>query len=232
MRGVVRVKICGITSLKEALLAIGCGADALGFLVGLNYRTDDEIDISAAKEIIASLPPFVSSVLVTHRKELTWVADTCQRLGCNTIQLHGDFAREQIPRLRSQVPYVRIIKAVHVVDAGSIAVASNVAQLVDAVLLDTKTPTRIGGTGLTHDWSISAKIVKEIATPVILAGGLKVGNVSAAIAKVRPFAVDVNSGVENADGSKSREKIMAFITSAKASTGQASLMAGFLSEPV
>ena len=111
---VVRVKICGITSFEEARMAISCGADAVGFLIGLNYPTDDEIDTLAAKEIIASLPPFVSSVLVTHKKELDWVVDTCQRLGCNTIQLHGDFAVEQIPLLRSKVPYSRIIKAVHV----------------------------------------------------------------------------------------------------------------------
>lgn len=228
----MRVKICGITTIEDARLAIGCGADALGFLVGLNYPTDDEIDAAAAKEIIAALPPFVASVLVTHKKDLTWVVDTCKRMGCSTIQLHGDFASEQIPPLRSKVPYARIIKAVHVVDSNSVAVAARVAPLVDAVLLDTKTPTRIGGTGITHDWSISATIAKEIAKPVILAGGLSPENVRDAIVKVRPFAVDVNSGVENADGSKSPEKITAFIRSAKESGDPASRTSRFLSEPV
>lgn len=226
----VRVKICGITSFEEARMAISCGADAVGFLVGLNYPTDDEIDTLAAEEIIASLPPFVSSVLVTHRKELDWVVDTCRRLGCSTIQLHGDFAIEQIPLLRSKVPYARIIKAVHVVDSNSVTVAARVAPLVDAVLLDTKTQTRIGGTGITHDWSISAKIAMEIARPVILAGGLNPENVSDAIVKVEPFAVDVNSGVENADGSKSPDKIKAFIRSAKERNDDASLTASFSSE--
>lgn len=211
----VRVKICGITSFEEARMAIGCGADAVGFLVGLNYPTDDEIDAVAAKEIIASLPPFVSSVLVTHRKELDWVVDACQRVGCSTIQLHGDFALEQIPLLRAKLPYARIIKAVHVVDSNSATIAAAVAPRVDAVLLDTRTETRIGGTGVTHDWSISRRIAEEIGKPVILAGGLNPGNVREAILKVRPFAVDVNSGVENPDGSKSLDKIKAFITTAK-----------------
>jgi phosphoribosylanthranilate isomerase len=229
---VVRVKICGITSSEEARIAISCGADAVGFLVGLNYPTEDEIDKLAAKEIIASLPPFVSTVLVTHSKELAWVVDTCQLLGCTTIQLHGDFAREKIPLLRAKVPYARIIKAVHVVDSNSVTVAAGFAQLVDAVLLDTKTQTRIGGTGITHDWSISAKIAKKISAPVILAGGLTPGNVSAAILKVKPFAVDVNSGVENTDGRKSLEKIKAFIRSAKESNDRASLTARFPSAPL
>jgi phosphoribosylanthranilate isomerase len=229
---VVRVKICGITSLAEAQMAISCGADALGFLVGLNYPADDEVDILTAQKIIASLPPFVSSVFVTHKKDLAWVVDTCRRLGSSTIQLHGDFGSEEIPLLRSQVPHARIIKVVHVVDSNAIKIAARVAPLVDGVLLDTKTKDRIGGTGVTHDWSISAKIAKEISTPVILAGGLTPANVAQAIAKVTPFAVDVNSGVENADGSKSLEKIKSFISSAKDANDHATLKTGLMSRRV
>ena len=203
----MRVKICGITSFAEAQMAISCGADALGFLVGLSYPADDEVDISTAKKIIASLPPFVSSVFVTHKNDLAWVVDTCRRLGSTIIQLHGEFASEEIPSLRSQVPHARIIKAVHVVDSSAIEVAARVAPLVDGVLLDTKTKDRIGGTGVTHDWSISAKIAREISTSVILAGGLNPANVAQAIAKVAPFAVDVNSGVESDDERSGKDQI-------------------------
>jgi len=201
--------------MDEARLAVSCRADALGFLIGLDYSTDDEIAPDAAKDIIASLPPFVSSVLVTHRTDFKWVADTGKRIGCNTLQLHGDFPLEDIPALRAALPHARVIKAVHVVDPSSISTAARWAPYCDGVLLDTKTNARIGGTGITHDWSISAKIVKRIEKPVVLAGGLNPDNLATAIAAVSPYAVDVNSGVENFDGSKSAEKVEAFIRLAK-----------------
>ena len=226
----MRVKICGITTLDEARMAIGCGADALGFLLGLNYPTDDEVSPSNAAEIIAALPPFVSSALVTHKKELGWVAEMCQRIGCTTIQLHGEFPLEEIPALRTRIPYARIIKAVHVVDSDSVALAERVAYWADAVLLDTKTETRIGGTGITHDWSISAKIVKKTKKPIILSGGLNPINVSDAIVTVAPFAVDVNSGVENSNGTKSLEKVREFIRLAKQS-GEHSYLTPLSSAP-
>lgn len=196
-------------------MAVSFGADALGFLVGLNYFTDDEIDLQAARRIISETPPFVSSVLVTHKVDLDWVARACLQSGCNIVQLHGDFALAQIPELRQRIPNVRIIKAVNVVDESAVARAQAAAQQSDAVLLDSRTATRIGGTGHTHDWTISARIVKAVEKPVILAGGLNPENIERAIAVVQPFAVDVNSGVEFPDGLKSPQKVEAFISLAK-----------------
>jgi phosphoribosylanthranilate isomerase len=224
----MRVKICGITNLEEARLALSCGADAVGFLIGLDYRTDDAIEPSAAKKIIASLPPFVSSVLVTHRTEPGWVVEMCQEIACSTVQLHGEFPPEKIPALREKAPHLRVIKAVHVVDTTSLSLAAEAARWADAILLDTKTDTRIGGTGLTHDWSISASIVKQTNRPVIMSGGLNPDNVRAAIATVLPYAVDVNSGVENPDGSKSPEKLRAFVRLAKEAGSGSRLDAEFL----
>ncbi len=211
----MRVKTCGIRNEAEAALAVSLEADALGFLIGLNYPTDDEVAPAVAGHIIAALPPFLSSVLVTHRTDAEWVADTCRSIGCSAVQLHGDFPLEQIPVLRRMVPHVRIIKVVHVVDAQSVARATLAARWADAVQLDTKTGTRIGGTGKTHDWSISAQIVKAVHKPVILSGGLRPENIHQAIRMVRPYAVDVNSGVENPDGSKSAVKMESFIRLAR-----------------
>lgn len=223
--GRMRVKICGIRDLDEARMAVSFGADALGFLVGLNYRTNDEVDLQTAQRIISEIPPFVSSVLVTHRVELNWVARACQQSGCSIVQLHGDFALGQIPELRQIAPNVRIIKAVNVVDESAAALAMAAAKQADAVLLDSETATRIGGTGHTHDWTISARIVKAVDKPVILAGGLNPENVGKAIEVVQPFAVDVNSGVEFPDGSKSPQKVEEFISLAKQATVNASLRA-------
>ncbi len=211
-------------------MAVSFGADALGFLVGLSYRTDDEVDLRTAQRIISETPPFVSSVLVTHQVDLDWVAQACQQSGCSIVQLHGDFALAQIPELRERAPNVGIIKAVNVVDESAIARAVAAAGQADAVLLDSRTATRIGGTGHTHDWTISARIVKAVEKPVILAGGLNPENLGRAIEVVRPFAVDVNSGVEFPNGSKSPQKIEDFINVAKmatANTGpRTELMAG------
>jgi phosphoribosylanthranilate isomerase len=226
--GPVRVKICGIRNLEEARMAVSFGADAVGFLCGLNYRTDDELDLRAAQLIMAEIPPFVSSVLVTHKVELDWVAQACRQTGCGVVQLHGDFPLEQIAGLREKIPNVRIIKAVNVVDESAITRAVAAAKHADAVLLDSRTATRIGGTGHTHDWTISARIVNAVAKPVILAGGLNSENVVKAIAEVRPFAVDVNSGVEFPDGSKSPQKVEQFIAFAKLATVNASLQAELL----
>lgn len=211
----MRVKMCGIASKADALMAISFGADALGFLIGLDYATDDEIDPAGARAIIAALPPFVSTVLVTHRTDPGWVAKTAGEIGCTTVQIHGDMPLEAILSLREELSHLRVTRVVHVVGEASVERAVIVAGWADAIHLDTRTPTRVGGSGVTHDWSISARIVQAVDRPVILSGGLTPDNVRQAIATVRPFAVDVNSGVETADGQKSPMKVRAFIEQAR-----------------
>jgi phosphoribosylanthranilate isomerase len=208
----MRVKICGITNEMEAQMAVSSGADAIGFLIGLNYKTFDEINISDAGRIIARIPPFISTVLVTHRTDVDWVEEICKEIGCTTVQLHGNFLLNQIPSLRDKLPYLRIVKTVHVNNESAIENAITTSDYADAVQLDTQSGDLIGGTGITHDWSISCRIVKEVMKPVILSGGLNPKNILSAIHKVLPYAVDVNSGVEDINGKKSPEKVRSFIT--------------------
>jgi phosphoribosylanthranilate isomerase len=212
----VRVKICGTTSESDAALALAAGADALGFLIGLDYSTDDEIAQSEARAVIARLPPFVASVLVTHRSDPDWIAATCREIRCGTLQLHGSARIDDLGEIRALVPWVKIVRTVHVEDAAALDAAHAAAEYADAVLLDTKTRTRLGGTGRTHDWSLSAEIVRRLQRPVILAGGLTPENVGQAIALVRPWAVDVNSGVEDARGRKDPQRLRAFVERARA----------------
>ena len=222
----MRVKICGITDMADALMAVSFGAHALGFLIGLDYSTDDEIAPSVARDIIAEIPPFVSTVLVTHRTDPGWVVKTAREIGCSTVQLHGDMPLEAIPSIREELPHLRVTRVVHVTGETSVERAATVAKWADAIHLDTLTPTRVGGTGLTHDWSISARIVKEVGKPVILSGGLTPDNVRQAIATVRPFAVDVNTGVDaksgvgSLDGKKSAEKVRCFLDLANGTGGR------------
>jgi phosphoribosylanthranilate isomerase len=211
----MRVKICGVRRVEDALAAASAGADAVGCLVALDYAAPDRIEAGTARAIFASLPPFVARVLVTHRTALADVVALMRETTANVVQLQGDFPLVAISALREALPYASIVKCVHVAGEATVTAALAAARVADAVLLDTKTRGRIGGTGKTHDWSISAKIVASSPKPVILAGGLTPDNVAAAIEKVHPYAVDTNSGTRGADGFKDVSKIRAFIHAAK-----------------
>lgn len=137
------------------------------------------------------------------------------RTGVKTVQLQGDVSPQDISLLKKEFPETRIIKAIHVTGEESTKKALEYLHHVDAFLLDTRTEDRPGGTGLIHDWSISERIVSAVTKPVILAGGLNPENVEEAIEKVKPFAVDVNSGTKGPDGFKFPEKVRALITNAR-----------------
>ena len=215
----MRVKICGISSVEDARAAAAAGADAVGCLVGLQHPSPDGVDAAAAGVIFAALPPFVARVLVTHRTTVEEVAALAAEAHPTVVQLHGPFPLETIPLLRAALPHVAIVKNVHVEGEESLDAAREAGGVADAVLLDSKTKDRIGGTGTTHDWTISARIVREVATPIILAGGLNPENVAEAIARVNPWAVDVNSGTRGPDGRKSHFRIRAFVAAAKGAYG-------------
>jgi len=213
----LRVKLCGIRSQADLAIALNAGADALGFIVGARHRTEDELTPAAAAALLATLPPFVSSVMVTHLQQATAIVALVRQVGATTLQLQDAIEPEELRAIRSALPAVKLIKAIHVSDGngGSVADALTeamaAAPLVDALLLDSRTADRIGGTGLPHDWSISRRIVASVGKPVILAGGLRPENLQAALEAVRPAAVDVNSGVEDAAGNKDPQRADAFV---------------------
>jgi len=211
----MRVKICGIASVEDALLAAEAGADAVGCLVGLDHPSPDEVDAPTARSVFSCLPPFVARVLVTHKTTLAKVSTLAHETGATVIQLHGEFPLVAIPALREAIPYAAIVKTVHVTGDDAIAAAQAAARVADAVLLDSRAKGRIGGTGTLHDWSISARIVESVSKPVILAGGLNPANVAEAIARVRPWAVDTNTGTRKRGGGKDHAKVRAFVANAK-----------------
>ena len=211
----VRVKICGIMTVEEALSCIRAGADAVGIIMGIRYLAEDAVDAVSARKILSRVPPFVSSVLVTHLVSSTEIMELYKKVGTTAIQIQDAISPDELKSLRKNIPHVRIIKSVHVVDRGAIDEAKFWAPLADGILLDSRTPEKIGGTGLVHDWNISRDIVGIIKKPVILAGGLTPENVIEAIDKVKPFAVDVNSGVEFRDGRKDPKRVADFINRAK-----------------
>ncbi|MBU4015993.1 phosphoribosylanthranilate isomerase [Patescibacteria group bacterium] len=213
----VRVKICGNKRVEDALQAVRLGADAIGLLVGREAASRDFVPAELAKTIVGKLPPFVASVLATHITDVKEVLGLAKFIGVNTIQLHGDSIVEEIIEIRKNLPNIKIIKSVHVVDNKSTGAVGKYIGVVDAILLDTinlKTK-QIGGTGKTHDWNISRKIVEEYDIPIVLAGGLSPDNVAEAVKFVKPYGVDVNTGTKGKDGFKDYRKLELFIERAK-----------------
>jgi len=211
-----RVKICGIKSIEDARAAYEAGADELGFHVALDGGRSPLTPESAA-EMIRMLPGGVSSVVVTSATQPAQLIEIAKKTGANVLQLYGDATPEQVRAVKAELPNIVIWKVLNVSDDSSIAKAKEYEGAADAIALDTlnkETGVR-GGSGKTHDWNISKKIVESVSIPVVLAGGLTPENVAEAITTVHPAGVDVNSGVSNPDGSKDIEKVRAFITNAK-----------------
>ena len=199
-----RVKICGITNLEDALFAAEAGADALGFV--FYARSLRCIAPDRVREIILRLPPFVAKVGVFVNEELDRVRELMAYCHLDYAQLHGDEPPEQVAALAP-----RAIKAARVRSAADVERLS--AYQAAAYLLDTYHPTKLGGTGKTWDWELAMEAKKY--GPIILAGGLTPQNVTAAIERVHPYAVDVSSGVEAAPGVKDHQKVQCFIFAAK-----------------
>ena len=215
----IRVKICGIRRIEDARLAAEAGADALGLLVGRRHPSVDFLEPEAAAAIVALCPPFVTPVLVTHLEDPAEVHALARDLGVSTIQIHSEMTPEGVGELRRRAgPGWRLLKACHVASADSLAYGEPYREHVDGFVLDSFNPQtgQVGGTGLLNDWDLAARIVAHHAPlPVILAGGLTPANVAAAIARVRPFGVDVNSGTKAADGFKDPARVRDFIRASK-----------------
>jgi phosphoribosylanthranilate isomerase len=212
-----RVQIAGVSSLEEALECERSGVDALGFTVRLPTGVHDGLTEAKARSIIAAIPPFIATVVITYVDNAREAVDLCRYLGAGTLQLHGEFPTQELPLIKAGLPNLKVIRSVHVTGKEALAKARSLARNVDAIILDTydAASKRGGATGRTHDWSLSRQIVEESRVPIILAGGLTPDNVGEAIDVVRPWAVDVHTGVENQDGTRNFEKIRAFVAAAK-----------------
>ena len=207
-----RVKICCIASREEARMAVECGASAMG-LVSAMPSGPGPIAEELIAEIAARVPPGVATFLLTCRQDAASLVEQQRRCRVNTIQLCDRVGTDVYSELRAQLPGVSLVQVVHVRGEESVAEALSVEPFVDALLLDSGNPSlvvkELGGTGRTHDWRISRRIVEASGVPVFLAGGLKPENVAEAFETVRPFGLDVCSGVRT-DGRLDAEKLKRF----------------------
>ena len=210
-----RVKICCISSIEEAWIAIKHGAAALG-LVSEMPSGPGVISAERIAEIAAALPPAIGSFLLTCKQDVESIIDQQRRLRVNTVQICDRLESGSHIDLRRALPGISIVQVIHVSGPESVAEARSVCPHVDGILLDSGNQSlvvkELGGTGRVHDWSLSARIREAVNAPVFLAGGLNATNVAGAISQVGPFAVDVCSGVRT-DGKLDEVKLASFFQS-------------------
>ena len=209
---VVRVKICCISSVEEAQLAIRYGASAVGLVSampsGPGVIADEEIAV-----IARTVPPPVSRFLLTSQQTARGIIAQQKQSGCEVLQLTDSVPFNELKILRQELLGVRLVQVIHVVGEESLAEAEAVCPFVDALLLDSGNPHLavkvLGGTGNRHDWTISRRIRDAVPIPLFLAGGLKPENVRQAIEEVKPFGLDVCSGVRT-NGTLDEQKLSDF----------------------
>lgn len=191
-----KVKICCISSVKEANIAIKNGASLIG-LVSEMPSGPGIINESEIKEIARSVPPGVTSVLLTSKTDVNEIAEQHKRCCTNSIQIVDDLTNGTINELKELLPGINIIQVVHVIDKTSVEKAHKYALEADALLLDSGTADKkkLGGTGKVHNWEYSKEIVDRVDKPVFLAGGIGPENVAEAFNKVKPFGIDLCSGI-------------------------------------
>src|SRR5690349_21551699 len=207
-----RVKICCMASVEEAWLAIEAGASAVG-LVSAMPSGPGPIPEELIAEIAATIPPGVSSFLLTCLQDATSIIAQQRRVRVNTIQICDRLTKGSYQDLREALPGISLVQVVHVTGPEAVDEAIAVAPHVDAILLDSGNQSlavkELGGTGRVHDWTLSRKIRESIEVPLFLAGGLNPANVAAAIREVQPFGIDVCSGLRT-NGHLDREKLKNF----------------------
>jgi phosphoribosylanthranilate isomerase len=211
-----KVKICCIKSREEVLLALRYGASALGFVSampsGPGPISEDEI-----ATIIPHVPRGIATFLLTSRQDAESIIAQQRKTKANTLQLVDAVHPDVYPALRKALPGVTIVQVIHVAGIETLEEAKTVEPFVDAILLDSGNPRlavkQLGGTGRVHDWNVSKAIRDSASVPVYLAGGLRPDNVAEAISHVRPYSVDVCSGVRS-NGALDIDKLSAFFSKA------------------
>lgn len=204
-----RAKVCGLTNADDVAAAVEAGVDALGFIVDVPVDTPREIDAERAATLVADVPPFVSTVLVTMA-EPDDIPALHETVGTDAVQVHGDVTPEALDALAADLD-ASLVKTVDATDPES---AHAYAECADALLVDSTDASGAGGTGRTHDWTATRDLASGLDVPIVLAGGLTPSNVAEAVRTVEPYAVDVASGVEAEGGVKDHDAVRAFVGNA------------------
>ncbi len=211
------VKVCGIKEKFEVDIVLKYPISHFGVIVGVKAFSEDEVSLDRAKELITYFrsmkKPFPIPTLVTHLQSFEEIANLVYELEVSFIQLQNDVSLSVIRELKSEFPWLAIIKAIHIFGdfRDILSKLRAYEKTVDYILLDSYDGFRLGGTGLIHDWSIDGVIRCETEKPIIVAGGLSGYNVGEVVSLVRPFGVDANSRLKGKDGFKDELKVRDFV---------------------
>lgn len=206
-----RVKICGITRGVDLRAAVEGGADAIGVIADVSVDTPREVDLAVAAELVAEVPPFVTSTLVTMSDSPEKAVDAARTVRPDALQLHGEFDADELGYVRSEAATKLVVAVGHAERDRALELDS----AADALLVDSTTEEGAGGTGRTHDWEATRELARELRSPVVLAGGLTPENVAEAVRVAEPYAVDVASGVELTGGVKDHSALATFVRNAE-----------------
>lgn len=217
------IQIAGVIDKEEAQMLMNAGVHYLGFPLRLPVNTEDTTEEEAAEIIKTIIPPH-SAVLITYLDKAEEIIEFCDKLNVNIVQLHGKISREELEKTKTLRPDLDVFKSLVVAKNNFRELENMVKELspfVDAFITDTFDPETgaEGATGKTHDWNVSKMLVELSPKPVIIAGGLNAANVRAAISEIRPAGVDVHTGVEAADGRKDAELVKRFVEEARTGFG-------------
>jgi phosphoribosylanthranilate isomerase len=212
----IRIKICCISSLEEAKIAIAAGTSAIGLVARMPSGPGPIAD-ELIRQIAATVPPPVATFMLTSETSVEEIIKHHFRTNTNTIQIVDKITTGTHSELKKALPGVKIVQVIHVIDENSVEEAVAISERVDAILLDSGNPKlkvkELGGTGRVHNWNLSRQIRENAKCPIFLAGGLNPENVRQAIDEVLPFAVDVCSGVRT-EGLLDKNKVELFIRNA------------------
>jgi len=207
------VKICGNTSFEDAMVAAAAGADAVGFVLAASPR---QVTVELVASITPKLPPSIEKIGVFVDSTLEEIETAVRLCGLTGVQVHVGGGSELAARLRERLgPELRILRVLHFgANLMERAMAAAGERDVDAILIDSRTATAVGGTGIRFDWNAAESVFRGAGTRLVVAGGLTPLNVAEAVEKLRPWGVDVVSGVEAAPGRKDPEKVREFVRTA------------------
>ncbi|MGH4016402.1 MAG: phosphoribosylanthranilate isomerase [Pseudonocardiaceae bacterium] len=218
------VQVAGIIDSDEAAVLCEEGVDWLGFPLRLPSGKDDITEADATK-IISGLEKPHAGVLISYLTDAEEISTFCTQLGVTAVQLHGDVEADQLRKLKTAHPDLYVLKSLVVREDNAeelLKLVGEVADSVDMFITDTYNPATgaQGATGLTHDWSVSAELVRRSPKPLMMAGGLNPDNVADAIRQVQPAAVDAHTGLEGVDGRKDRAKVGKFVIESRRAFAQ------------
>jgi phosphoribosylanthranilate isomerase len=215
------VKICANTSLADAKLAVDAGADAVGFVFAPSPRRVTQEQVAA---ITPHLPAAIEKIGVFVDSDFAMIAETVALAGLTGVQLHSSSEDNLAAQLRMRFgPRLRILQVVHFGEEASTELqAAGASEFIDALLIDSRTADAVGGTGVSFDWQAARATIFDgvSALKLIAAGGLNPGNVAEAITTLRPWGVDVASGVESSPGHKEEQKVRNFVANARVASAQ------------